>query len=380
MNGSQHVVISHAGQRIHSLRGLAQSVFAWGKRNVPSQLFLLVLRPLEFELSALISDPQYQPLANEYIAAGHKNNLWLRRTPFSPCIKAVRFSDFTPLPLLHKSNFYQDILSQAQIEYGAAVSVWKKHTWLASLRFLRTREQGDYTNNEMHSIQHWQPSFAQAVTRLAQYQEDLLTRRSLENFIHSLPLAFAVLNWDLNVQFHNSAAIQVCHWWRHGSKTLFLKMPTTFLLPDDILVAVRQMQAEIQQGMIGQSSSCKTLLSPHADPSQNLCVLINYESSKSLTLSRGFFHLYWRQEMAPDFHNGIHTKLNRLTSRERDCVKLLSSGKAPPQIARMLGTSRNTVRNQLSSIYQKLGVSGQVELVAFFARHPEIISGSTHSK
>ncbi len=72
-------------------------------------------------------------------------------------------------------------------------------------------------------------------------------------------------------------------------------------------------------------------------------------------------------------HDDIYVKLKRLTGRERDCVKLLSSGKAPPQIAQILGTSRNTVRNQLSGIYKKLGFSGQVELAVFFARHQNAI-------
>lgn len=348
----------------------------WGKQTIPSKLFLLVLRPLESELSAHISDMRYQPFADECVAAGPKNNLWLQRTPFSPHIKVVRYSDYTPLPLLRKSSFYHNILRQAQIEYGAAVAVWRKQTWLASLRFLRTRKQGDFTNAEINCLNRWHPVFAQAVTRLAQYQEDRLKRQSLEKFIYSLPMAFALLDWNRRVLFHNSVAEDVCHWWRHGSRSLFLKVPTAFAIPDDILAAIQKIQAQLQEGRDSSIPFSTTLRSPHLDSSQNLYAHIQYEPSSSLSLSRGLFHLYWRREAVFQAHGDIYAKLKRLTSRERDCVKLLSSGKAPPQIAQILGTSRNTVRNQLSSIYQKLGFTGQVELVAFFASHPNIISGS----
>lgn len=375
VNGGLNVIIELAGQEIHSPRGLARFAFVWGKRCVPSRLLLLILRPMESKLSALTSDPRYQLMADECVAAGHKNNLWLQRTPLSPRTKVVRYSDYTSLPILHKSSFYQNILSQAQIEYGAAVTVWKQQTWLASLRFLRTRKQGDFTNAEINYLRHWQPTFAHEVIGLAQRQEDRLKRKMLEKFIGSLPTAFVLLDWNLQVQFHNFAAVDICNWWKHGTRALFMKVPATLSVPNDILTAIRQMQRHLQEGTVRPSSSSTNLLSPHAESAQNLYAHIQYEPSSSLTLSRGFFHLYWRREMVSNVHGDIYGKLKRLTSRERECVKLLSSGKAPRQIARTLGTSRNTVRNQLSSIYQKLGFSGQVELTAFFARNPDAIAG-----
>jgi DNA-binding CsgD family transcriptional regulator len=52
-----------------------------------------------------------------------------------------------------------------------------------------------------------------------------------------------------------------------------------------------------------------------------------------------------------------------LTRREREIVALLSLGLQNKEIAASLGTSANTVRNQTIAIYQKLGVSGRVELL-----------------
>ena len=61
-------------------------------------------------------------------------------------------------------------------------------------------------------------------------------------------------------------------------------------------------------------------------------------------------------------------KLNQLTRRERDCALLAAQGLHNRDIAQRLGKSEITVRNQLSSIYKKLGFKTRHELIAAFAR------------
>jgi two-component system response regulator FixJ len=56
--------------------------------------------------------------------------------------------------------------------------------------------------------------------------------------------------------------------------------------------------------------------------------------------------------------------IQKLSARERDIVKQLSAGQRVAEIASSLEISPNTVRNHLKSIFRKLGVSSQVELLA----------------
>jgi DNA-binding CsgD family transcriptional regulator len=51
-----------------------------------------------------------------------------------------------------------------------------------------------------------------------------------------------------------------------------------------------------------------------------------------------------------------------LTAAECDVARLANEGRSNVEIARKRRTSRNTVANQLRSIYQKLGISNRVEL------------------
>jgi DNA-binding CsgD family transcriptional regulator len=56
--------------------------------------------------------------------------------------------------------------------------------------------------------------------------------------------------------------------------------------------------------------------------------------------------------------------LSALSAREREVLRYVGLGYTNPEIALALGTSRNTVRNQLVSIYAKLGATTRAEAVA----------------
>jgi DNA-binding NarL/FixJ family response regulator len=57
-----------------------------------------------------------------------------------------------------------------------------------------------------------------------------------------------------------------------------------------------------------------------------------------------------------------------LTSRERDVVSLVVEGLRNEEIARRLGINEKTVRNHLTAVFAKMGVSGRLELVVLAYR------------
>jgi DNA-binding NarL/FixJ family response regulator len=59
-----------------------------------------------------------------------------------------------------------------------------------------------------------------------------------------------------------------------------------------------------------------------------------------------------------------HIKGTRLTKREQEIVAALLRGCANKEIARELGVSDQTVKNQLTTLFRKVGLSGRLELVA----------------
>jgi two-component system nitrate/nitrite response regulator NarL len=59
----------------------------------------------------------------------------------------------------------------------------------------------------------------------------------------------------------------------------------------------------------------------------------------------------------------------RLTTRERQVVQLVVAGCSNERIAERLLIRTQTVKNQLSRIYAKVGVSTRVQLAVFALRH-----------
>lgn len=63
--------------------------------------------------------------------------------------------------------------------------------------------------------------------------------------------------------------------------------------------------------------------------------------------------------------------IDSLTRRERQTVQVLADNASATgkQLAALLNISEHTLRNHLTSIYQKLGLGNRVELYAFAHRH-----------
>ena len=68
--------------------------------------------------------------------------------------------------------------------------------------------------------------------------------------------------------------------------------------------------------------------------------------------------------------------IDRLSERERTVVELLARGQRPQAIADHLFVSASTVRNNLSSIYQKLGFPDQAALLQFLLGGPRELTPS----
>jgi DNA-binding CsgD family transcriptional regulator len=65
-----------------------------------------------------------------------------------------------------------------------------------------------------------------------------------------------------------------------------------------------------------------------------------------------------------DIHQDEHTLQARLTTIERELLTWLAAGRSNAEIAQLRERSPSTVRNQLETLYGKLGVSNRAEAVA----------------
>lgn len=73
-----------------------------------------------------------------------------------------------------------------------------------------------------------------------------------------------------------------------------------------------------------------------------------------------------RRLYAPELVDEVYNEGNPLTEREREVMELVSAGKNTKEIASQLFLSSGTVRNYISVILDKLGVSNRIEAVSRF--------------
>jgi DNA-binding CsgD family transcriptional regulator len=349
---------------------LAKATFELVDVCIPNRFLILLFRPLEFELPCRFFPVKWKPLVDEYMAETHKHDIWLRRSPVNPQVTVVRHSDYTPQTLLHRSIFYKKLLLPSECEYGASVVAWRETTWLATLTVMRSKEQGDFTEEQMQELQALQPHFACVIRRMAGHQETRLFQSSLRYFVSSLPTATLILDWNLKVLHYNSTANQLCLQWKNGPGTSVFKAPRRLQVPGDILAELERMRPSIMSQKWSHSpGGRRSIQFAYKHPTDAaLSASIEFLPSRSLSLSKGTFLLTLKEERLSRQGTNLSDKLNQLTRRERDCALLAAQGLHNRDIARKLGKSEITVRNQLSSIYKKLGMSTRHKLIAAFAR------------
>jgi len=77
-------------------------------------------------------------------------------------------------------------------------------------------------------------------------------------------------------------------------------------------------------------------------------------------------------ELARSGSEGAELALDRddgLTDRELEIVRLVAAGKKNKEVADLLAISERTVRTNLTSVFQKLGVRDRIGLVMYALRH-----------
>lgn len=90
---------------------------------------------------------------------------------------------------------------------------------------------------------------------------------------------------------------------------------------------------------------------------------------------------YWfGRDRLPDFVEAIRqfdtpaepTPMQKLTMRELEIIAAVVNGATNRDVSRQFGLSEQTVKNHLSNIYDKIGVSNRLEL-ALFATHHKLV-------
>ena len=126
-------------------------------------------------------------------------------------------------------------------------------------------------------------------------------------------------------------------------------------------------------GVAGSERLCQMLLAPLVPPPSVAFALVPAEGAEG-SQSPDVEQLLWQMRhgieavcTSCDIANAQFPALSELSSRELEVVARLFGGQRVPAIAKALFVSQSTVRNHLSSVFRKLNVRSQQELIDLLA-------------
>jgi DNA-binding CsgD family transcriptional regulator len=349
--------------RLHeasTVKKACQAAFDIITAHMPCGGVFAVLRPLEFELPALASKPQFNSFMQRYIETDHRYDIWLKRSPVHPRVTVVRHSDYTPHAVLVRSKFYRVVLQRIGCEHGTSIAIWRANTWLATFTIVRTAAQGDFAAQDLAFLRLLHPHLALAIKRHAHQQEQNLIHRTLDFFADRSQQGVIVLNWNLDPLYFNRAARELTQLWagnRHRKTT------GSITLGPELREAIERLIPTIEASkpnrpLAPRSLHLRSLIHRHED--RRWLARISFIPSKTLTYSKGSFLITLSSVPVTEAKTALH--LEKLSRRELECVRLASAGLTNTAIAKKLGISPFTVRNQLSSAFHKLGVKSRHEI------------------
>jgi len=355
---SESLLAIHNAKTISTL---ARAVFRTVEADMPSVGLIAALRPLEFELPGMASRAAHKKIFDRYIATDHKLDVWLKRSPIHPRVTVVRHSDYTPHRLLVRTKFYEQVLRPMDADFGTSFVVWRASTWLATFTVFRNLGQGDFEAADLTYLRGLRRHVASAIKRLAAQQEQNLSRQGLDVFAEHSAQGVIVLDWQLNLLYHNQGARGFVRRWSGGPAT---RPRLDLRLPDDLRAALNDMRPTIAATKPNRPHAprhihLRALIKRHAE---RLMARISFVPAKSLAISKGSF-LVVISEMSPA-RSGSPEGFDKLSRREAACLKCVAHGMSNPAIARKLDVSPHTVRNQISSALRKLRMKSRYELAA----------------
>jgi hypothetical protein len=143
--------------------------------------------------------------------------------PWPPSLRAhpgttvLRMSHFVPDRVQERSAFYREFMKPVGLRHVAGMAFWEERDILAGAPgCYPTAAQGDFTKAELAALRRLYPHVATAARRVLRAHRERVVRLALETFLQCLPLPTALLDWELNVIYHNRAALQANAVWRQG--------------------------------------------------------------------------------------------------------------------------------------------------------------------
>lgn len=284
--------------------------------------------------------------------AVHPGIEWLMRNPGA---QLARVSDIMPLDELRRHPYYHTFIEPEGWLYGMGFFFWEGPELTAIIGVNRTEAQGDFTAAEVELCRSLYPHLQVALRRVATIESKLNAQSAFSRLVLQLPQPTLLLGWDGRLLYKNKSAEACLERWAG-------RTPGT-AVPAEILAAARDLRTRME----ARAAANQPL--PEVEPrtvvpgkNHALAATLEAVHLNAAPLSPPTFLVQFTKDPA-----GV-TALARLSVRERELALLLCDGRSNKELAAALGKSEHTVKNQLKTVFRKLGIRSRAHLAGLLSR------------
>ncbi len=292
----------------------------------------------------------------------HPGLAWLREHPGA---RIVRVSDAMPIAEVKRTKYHQMIMTIEGWLYGIGLFFWIGYDLIAMVGVNRTEAQGDFDRDDVAWCESVYADIEVAMKRVAASEAERMVRFSLTDLLFNAREARLIVDWELRAQHCSDAArTLLARYWN---------VPVGEDDPVNCPSELREACAALKQRMIEALQLNQPLPTPEpvsivAKGNRQTNVRIELLRLSTEPLAWPMFAIRFvesdsTQDTLPS------AALNTLTATEMHLAMLVAYGHSNKELARILDKSALTVRNQLSSVFEKLAVRNRVELVAALAKN-----------
>jgi DNA-binding CsgD family transcriptional regulator/PAS domain-containing protein len=279
--------------------------------------------------------------------------------------------------LVH-TEYYHDFLTRFGAGHGMFALFENTGSRLISCSLYRQASRGPFQVSDLEILRCLARHVQRAVKLHAKFCELKNRSESFEAALDSVPTGVVFLGARGNIVLMNRSAAESAG-EKDGLLATSAGLQAERQAESDLLVRTIQ---QAVQSFNGPSVGGTVLVSRRTRPPLQVLVSPVRHSTASLLLTSQLICAVafvidpsLRRRPAQD----ILRALFGLTPAECRVALLLSDGRAPKEIANMLGVTDNTVRSQIKNIFSKTGVKRQAELIRLLLHHsaPTVQPGST---
>jgi len=277
---------------------------------------------------------------------------------------------FVSSSALVKTEFYNDLLLPYEIPHGIFAMVERSPARVANLSICRGARAGAFVEEDLAIVKLLKPHIQCAFRLHSELSAANNRTTGLLNALDALSVAVILVGPLMQVVAMNKAAERIAA-EQDGLLVTRAGLHAERVEEADLLAKMLR-RAASTKGVDGFSAGGTVLVSRRARPPVQVLISPVRHSSEfdfcgdqpvsAIALVIDSSH---KQRPTQD----ILRALFGLTPAECRVALLLGDGRAPKEIAGMIGVTADTVRSQIKSIFAKTGVNRQTDLVRLLLNH-----------